>query len=83
MTSQLLPWPEIQQLLIDQNLTVISDRGQLDKLSLDYFHFSPILDHQLREKRGNLVVRPKTEAEVIIVAHTCVKYRIPLTVRGA
>ena len=43
MTSQLLPWPEIQQVLIDQNLTVISDRGQLDKLSLDYFHFSPIL----------------------------------------
>ena len=83
MTSQLLPWPEIQQLLIDQNLTVISDRGQLDKLSLDYFHFSPILDHQLREKRGNLVVRPKTEAEVVIVAQTCVKYRIPLTVRGA
>ncbi len=83
MTSPLFSWPEIQQALIDQNLTVISDRGQLDKLSLDYFHFSPVLDRQLREKRGNLVVRPKTEAEVIIVAQTCVNYRIPLTVRGA
>jgi FAD/FMN-containing dehydrogenase len=83
MKSQLLPWSEIQQVLIAQNLTVISDRGQLDKLSLDYFHFSPILDQQLREKRGNLVVRPKTEAEVILVAQTCVNYRIPLTVRGA
>jgi len=83
MPSQLLPWTEIQQALIDQNLTVISDQGQLDKLSLDYFHFSPILDRQLREKRGNLVVRPKTEAEVMIVAQTCVNYRIPLTVRGA
>ena len=83
MPSQLLPWSEIQQVLIAQNLTVISDRGQLDKLSLDYFHFSPILDQQLREKRGNLVIRPKTEAEVILVAQTCVNYRIPLTVRGA
>ena len=83
MKSQLLPWSEIQQVLIAQNLTVISDRGQLDKLSLDYFHFSPILDQQLREKRGNLVVRPKTEAEVILVDQTCVNYRIPLTVRGA
>ena len=83
MKSSLLPWSEIQQELISKNLTVISDRGQLDKLSLDYFYFSPILDRQLREKRGNLVVRPTTEAEVIIVAQTCVNYRIPLTIRGA
>ena len=60
-----------------------SDRDRLNKLSLDYYHFSPILLEQLQDKRGNLAVFPTTEAEVIAVAKTCVKYKIPLTVRGA
>ncbi|MEB3310030.1 MAG: FAD-binding oxidoreductase [Snowella sp.] len=83
MTLSLAPWPEIEQALIAQNITVISDRQQLEKLSLDYFHFSPVLDRQLRDKRGNLAVRPTTEAEVITVAQICVKYHVPLTIRGA
>ena len=65
------------------NLEVITDPVQVAKLSLDYYHFSPILQQQLQDKRGNLVVRPVTEAEVMQVAKTCVKYRVPLTVRGA
>lgn len=60
-----------------------SDRDRLSKLSLDYYHFSPILFEQLQDKRGNLAVFPITEAEVIAIAKTCVKYQIPLTVRGA
>lgn len=58
-----------------------SDR--LTKLSLDYYHFSPILTQQLKDKRGELAVFPTTEAEVLQVARTAVKYKIPLTVRGA
>ena len=60
-----------------------SDRDRLSKLSLDYYHFSPILFEQLHDKRGNLAVFPTTEAEVIAIAQTCVKHQIPLTVRGA
>ncbi len=64
-------------------LDIITDPVQLTRLSLDYYHFSPILAAQLQDKRGNLVVRPTTEADVIKIAETCYKYRVPLTVRGA
>ena len=66
-----------------KGIETISDPNQLTKLSLDYYHFSPILQSQLHDKRGNLVVCPVNEAEVIQVAQLCVRHKIPLTVRGA
>ena len=65
------------------HLEIITDPHQISKLSLDYYHFSPILQPKLQDKRGDMVVRPTTEAEVIEIAQTCVKYKVPLTVRGA
>ncbi|MEM8675762.1 MAG: FAD-binding oxidoreductase [Cyanobacteria bacterium P01_G01_bin.67] len=59
------------------------DSDRLTKLSLDYYHFSPILQQQLQDKRGELAVFPTTEAEVLQVAQVCVEAKIPLTVRGA
>ncbi|MBD2020014.1 FAD-binding oxidoreductase [Leptolyngbya sp. FACHB-36] len=64
-------------------LDVITDTAQLAKLSLDYYHFSPVLQPLLSEKRGDVVVRPTSEAEVLRVAEVCVRQRVPLTVRGA
>ncbi len=64
-------------------IEVITDSTQVAKLSLDYYHFSPVLQPKLSDKRGDLVVRPTTEAEVIQVAAVCVKQKVPLTVRGA
>lgn len=64
-------------------IELVTDPTQLTKLSLDYYHFSPVLQPLLSEKRGDLVVRPATEAEVLRVAEICVKQRVPLTVRGA
>ena len=64
-------------------IEVITDSTQVAKLSLDYYHFSPVLQPKLSDKRGDLVVRPTTEAEVLQVAAVCVKQKVPLTVRGA
>ena len=64
-------------------IETIRDPIQLAKLSLDYYHFSPMLKDTLQNKRADLVVRPKNEAQVLQVARTCVKHKIPLTVRGA
>jgi FAD/FMN-containing dehydrogenase len=64
-------------------LEIITDPAQLTKLSQDYYTFSPILQPLLNDKRGDVVVRPTTEAEVIRVVTACVKRKIPLTVRGA
>jgi FAD/FMN-containing dehydrogenase len=66
-----------------EGLEVISSPTQVAKLSEDYFRFSPILTPILENKVGDLVLRPKTEAEVIKIAQGCVNHRIPLTVRGA
>ena len=73
--------PELSAQLRD--LEIITDIDRVTKLSLDYYHFSPVLESQLKDKRGDLVIRPTTEAEVVRVATVCVKNKIPLTVRGA
>lgn len=64
-------------------LEVITDAVQITKLSQDYYTFSPVLLPLLRDKVGDLVVRPTSEIEVLQVAKACVKHRVPLTVRGA
>ena len=64
-------------------IEIITEQTQLAKLSLDYYHFSPVLQPKLASKRGDLAVRPTNEAEVLRVAAVCVKYKVPLTVRGA
>ena len=66
-----------------KGLERVTDPAQVLKLSQDYFHFSPILFSQLAQKRGDLVIRPRTEAEVVQVVQACVAHRVPLTVRGA
>jgi len=57
--------------------------AQVSKLSKDYYYFSPVLAEQLADKEGHLVVRPKSEAEVLQVAKACVDAKVSLTVRGA
>lgn len=76
-----IDWDLIASELSEVDL--IRDPIQVKKLSQDYYHFSPILQPLLQDKVGDLVVRPTTEAEVLKVAQICVKYQIPLTVRGA
>ena len=64
-------------------IEMITDKTQVKKLSQDYYHFSPILQPLLKDKTADIVVRPATETEILLVAKVCVKYKIPLTVRGA
>jgi FAD/FMN-containing dehydrogenase len=65
------------------DIETIIDPAQVAKLSQDYHTFSPVLVPKLAGKVGDIVVRPANEAEVIKVAATCAKYRVPVTVRGA
>lgn len=78
-----MDWQTIAQTLQDASLQVVQDPQQIFKLSQDYFHFSPILQEQLGNRRGDLAVRARSEADVLTVARLCVRERIPLTVRGA
>ncbi|MBW4615755.1 MAG: FAD-binding oxidoreductase [Desmonostoc vinosum HA7617-LM4] len=65
------------------DIETITDPHQVAKLSQDYHTFSPVLVPKLAGKVGDIVVRPTNEQEVIKVAATCAKYRLPITVRGA
>ncbi|MFO0213448.1 MAG: FAD-binding protein, partial [Pseudanabaena sp.] len=64
-------------------LEKITNPTQVAKLSEDYAHFSPVLVPLLTGKVGDVVVRPSNESEVLRIAQICVKYQIPLTVRGS
>lgn len=64
-------------------IETITEPIQVAKLSQDYYHFSPVLQLLLSDKKGDIVVRPTNEAEVLRIATICVKYKVPLTVRGA
>ncbi|MBW4522065.1 MAG: FAD-binding oxidoreductase [Scytolyngbya sp. HA4215-MV1] len=84
MTSSATTTPDISALIVElAGLEVITDPAQLTKLSQDYYTFSPVLTPILESKRGDLVVRATSEAEVLRVAQVCVKHKVPLTVRGA
>ncbi len=58
------------------------DAATLDAKSRDYYWYSPILKAQLDGKRGDLLVKPQTEADVIRIAAACAKHRLKVTVRG-
>jgi FAD/FMN-containing dehydrogenase len=81
ITPQPVDWDVLASELA--GIELITEPTQIAKLSLDYYHFSPVLQAKLSDKRGDLVVRPLNEAEVLRVAAACVKHKVPLTVRGA
>lgn len=56
---------------------------RVKKKSLDFYWYSPVLKPHLADMRGDVVVTPRNEADVVTVASACAKLRVPLTVRGA
>jgi FAD/FMN-containing dehydrogenase len=83
-TIHSLPMQNLEALIAElAGLDLITESSQVAKLSQDYYHFSPVLQPQLQDKFGDVVVRPANEAEILRVAKACVKHQIPLTVRGA
>ena len=75
-TAQQLP-----DLLPD--LDWIADPLRVGRLSQDFAWFSPVLKRDLAGKRGDIAVRPRTEAEIRQVVAACASAGIPLTVRGS
>ncbi|MDO8882265.1 FAD-binding oxidoreductase [Pseudotabrizicola sp.] len=60
-----------------------SDEARLlEAKSKDYYWYSPILKDLLDHRAADLVVTPRTEAEVMTVAAAAARLRLPVTVRG-
>ncbi|MBV7396575.1 FAD-binding oxidoreductase [Mameliella sediminis] len=63
-------------------IRVHDDENYLAARSQDYFWYSPILNEQLKDLRGELLVMPQTVEEVMHVAALVARHKVPLTLRG-
>jgi len=61
----------------------ITDLGRIARLSQDFAWFSPVLHRQLKDKRAEAVVRPRTEDEIRAVVGACARLGVPITIRGS
>lgn len=64
------------------DIPAITETRTVRLKSRDYFWYSPILNKALHGKSADVLVAPRSEAEVIKVAGACARRRIPITVRA-
>lgn len=76
--------PRIAALLAElPGIEAETDPALVRLKSRDFHWFSPVLKAQLEGRRGEVVIRPRSEAEVLAVLGACVRHRVPVTPRGA
>jgi FAD/FMN-containing dehydrogenase len=61
---------------------IIDEPGLVRLKSRDFFWYSPVLKAALDRKAADIVVVPRSEAEVARVARAAARHRVPLTPRG-
>lgn len=66
-----------------EGLDVITDEAKLVRLSKDFSYFSPVLKNFLEGHTADLVIKPKTESEIVQVTGACARHGVPLTMRGS
>lgn len=64
-------------------MSIETDRALVRQKSRDFFWYSPILKERLNRKSADLVVAPRSEAEVVRVLKACARRHVPVTPRGA
>lgn len=57
--------------------------NRVERLSQDFYWFSPVLKRQLEGLRADAVARPRTEDEIRAIVGACARERLPITVRGS
>ena len=72
----------LSQLIADP-IRVLTARSVLDRLSHDFYWYSPILRPQLASKIADVAVQPVSVDEVLGVMRFALRHEIPVTVRGA
>jgi FAD/FMN-containing dehydrogenase len=68
--------------LLGEEKVLISESVK-ERLSKDYYWYSPVLYKQLKDKVADCAVQPETIDEVKTIVAFAVKNRVPITVRGA
>src|SRR5580698_10378642 len=62
---------------------VITAPAILERLSHDFYWYSPVLRPKLVSKNGDIAVQPVSVQEVLAVLHFAGQHEIPVTTRGA
>lgn len=73
---------EVARLLGDET-RVLTNAAVVERLSKDFYWYSPVLRRQLEDKRGDLVAQPVSRDEVCAIAGFAWQAGVPVTVRGA
>lgn len=69
--------------LVADPARVITAPAVVERLSKDFYWYSPVLKRQLEDKHGDVVVQPVSVDEVLAVARYARNHDVPVTVRGA
>lgn len=67
---------EIEGVHVEDNAAIVQQKSR------DFYWYSPWLKRQLADVRGDLLVSPKNEAELIRVLKACYRHDVPVTPRG-
>lgn len=70
-------------LLLGSESQVLTQPQVVQRLSRDFYWYSPILRRELDGKAGDFVVQPRTATEIQNVLRYCHAHEIPVTTRGA
>ncbi|WP_058189168.1 FAD-binding oxidoreductase [Terracidiphilus gabretensis] len=73
---------DLRQLVADP-ARVITAPAVLDRLSHDFYWYSPILRPQLADKQGDIAVQPVSVEEVLAILRFAGQHEISVTTRGA
>ncbi|MBZ9807784.1 FAD-binding oxidoreductase [Mesorhizobium sp. BR1-1-9] len=68
---------DLDGIKLDDNPAIVQQKSR------DFYWYSPVLKRQLDHVTGDLVVTPKTEAELIRVLASCHRHGVPVTPRGS
>ncbi|TPM96874.1 FAD-binding oxidoreductase [Mesorhizobium sp. B2-1-3A] len=68
---------DLDGIKLDDNPAIVQQKSR------DFYWYSPVLKRQLDHVTGDLIVTPKTEAELIRVLAACHRHGIPVTPRGS
>jgi FAD/FMN-containing dehydrogenase len=69
--------------VIGDPVRILTAPALIERLSKDFYWYSPVLKRQLASKVGDVVVQPLDVEEILAIARFAGKSSIPVTVRGA
>jgi hypothetical protein len=73
---------ELEQVLGDPS-RVLTQPQVVERLSRDFYWYSPVLKAMLDDKRADVIVQPVSISEICDVLRYCYAHDVPVTVRGA